>query len=303
MRKKAAYLLLIRSDNERIQISHQRILQHQTTRRHTQHHPQTSPQDKRARHDRLFRLLTDGQNGHEGARKLESLAHTGRHQEGQVEPRGHVFRHYGKAGWPEEHEGGAEDDGPLEAARPGDQKAGADAGDGGGDGGDEEVQAGGGGGFEEDGLEEDGDVEEDGVDDNGREEVGEDEVRTRRVCQEAERHDGAEGMEFGVDEQRGADEEDDEGRCDDGVSPRIDVASESLVSLDKLRRLRMVLTKANIKNVAPAVSRIDPLKSKVFIAVKKLSLSSPSSRPIFFGTSIHASIKQSNNGGTALGQY
>lgn len=78
-------------------------------------------------------------------------------------------------------------------------------------------------------MEEDGHVEDDCVDGDGADEVGEDEVSARGAREEVEWHDGAGGVEFDVDEEGGADDEDGEGGEDEGVCPGVDVASETLL--------------------------------------------------------------------------
>lgn len=82
-------------------------------------------------------------------------------------------------------------------------------------------------------MEEYGHVEDDGVDGDCADEVGEDEVAARGAGEEVERHDGAGGVEFDVDEEGRADDEDGEGGENQGVRPGVDVASETLLRLDK----------------------------------------------------------------------
>lgn len=60
-------------------------------------------------------------------------------------------------------------------------------------------------------MEEDGHVEDDGVDGDCADEVGEDEVAAWGAGEEVERHDGAGSVEFDVDEEGCADDEDGEG--------------------------------------------------------------------------------------------
>ena len=60
-------------------------------------------------------------------------------------------------------------------------------------------------------MEEDGHVEDDGVDGDCADEVGEDEVAARGAGEEVERHDGAGCVEFNVDEEGRADDENGEG--------------------------------------------------------------------------------------------
>jgi hypothetical protein len=85
-------------------------------------------------------------------------------------------------------------------------------------------------------LEENGHVEDDGVDGDCADEVGEDEVAARGAGEDVERHDGAGGTGFDVDEEGGADDEDGEGGEDEGVRPGVDVASETLVGVREIRK-------------------------------------------------------------------
>lgn len=88
-------------------------------------------------------------------------------------------------------------------------------------------------------MEENGHVEEDGVDGDCADEVGEDEVAAGGAGEEVERHDGAGGTRFDVNEEGGADDEDGEGGEDEGVCPGVDVASKTLVGIRGVRKHRL----------------------------------------------------------------
>ena len=88
-------------------------------------------------------------------------------------------------------------------------------------------------------MEENGHVEDDGVDGDCADEVGEDEVAARGAGEEVERHDGAGGAGFDVDEEGGADDEDGDGGEDEGVGPGVDVASETLVRVREVREYKI----------------------------------------------------------------
>lgn len=87
-------------------------------------------------------------------------------------------------------------------------------------------------------MEENGHVEDDGVDGGSADEVGEDEVAAWGAGEEVERHDGAGGTGFDVDEEGGADYEDGEGGEDEGVCPGVDIASETLVGVREVSKDR-----------------------------------------------------------------
>lgn len=121
-------------------------------------HAEAAPEDEGAGDDGLLLLGRAGEDGHEGAGELEALAERRGHEGDEVDDGGQVAAQQAQAQAADEVEEGAGEQGPLEAARPGDCEAGAGAGHGGDEGGEDEAEARGRGRGEEDGLEVEGAV-------------------------------------------------------------------------------------------------------------------------------------------------
>lgn len=128
------------------------ILDHKAAGSDAQHQAEASPEDEGAGDDGLFCLGRSREHGHEGSGELKALAKRRGNKDSQIDHRWEMAAEDGQNQTSNKKEEGASDDGPLEAARPGDGEASASTREGGNSKETNKSQARGRGACEKDGL-------------------------------------------------------------------------------------------------------------------------------------------------------